>query len=136
MCDIIAVARSFERGLACTGSSSTPLHIGHSRSSSTSPWNLVTSYPMVHYWDPKPAEQHATKHTDNPKRLRHGCRYFRHTHIRIFAAYLAHKRPGTLPFISWCVADTSYLSAIICPETPCKKNGHIHAGGLGPNYPI
>lgn len=38
--------------LACTGSSSTPLHMGHSRSSSTSPWNLATSYPMVHYWNP------------------------------------------------------------------------------------
>lgn len=34
----------------CTGSSSTPLQMGQSRSSSTSPWNLVTSYPMAHYW--------------------------------------------------------------------------------------
>lgn len=46
----------FKHGLACTGSSSTPLHMGHSRSSSTSPWNLVTSYPMVHHGDPEPAE--------------------------------------------------------------------------------
>lgn len=35
--------------LTWTGSSKTPLQIGQIRSSSTSPWKRVTSYPMSHH---------------------------------------------------------------------------------------
>lgn len=33
----------------CTGSSRTPLQMGHIRSSSTSPWKRATSYPISHH---------------------------------------------------------------------------------------
>lgn len=102
-CVIQALQKACSQCGACTGSSRTPLHIGHSRSSSTSPWNLVTSYPMVHHWEPRPPERHKNRFSRNLTASEHKLWMFDMN----TSAYLTHKRPQMLPFSSRCSADTS-----------------------------
>lgn len=111
----IKVVGSLKPARTCTGSSSTPLHMGHSRSSSTSPWNLVTSYPMVHHWDPPPPHQH-----DRTLGFNHGSFQWdkrqRYTVEDIWhPTYLTHKSHVMMvPFSSGCVDGTSCQSEIVC----------------------